>query len=916
MVRRSAKVTGLVQGIGFRPFVHRVASQLGLTGFVRNEGSHVLIQVEGAAATLSRFQQALTDRLPPLARIDRVEWQDCPPQHDRAFEIVASEPDGGSRVSVPADVATCPECLTELFDPADRRYRYPFLNCTHCGPRLTIITGVPYDRAQTTMSRFDMCDACRREYEDPANRRFHAEPTACPVCGPRLALETPDGTAAATDDPLRAAAESLRRGAIVAIKGLGGYHLACLASDGAAVERLRGRKHREEKPFAIMVRDLAAAEAICEVSYDEARLLEDVRRPIVLLKRRSGHAEELTSESEPRASARADVRRNSASPDSFGSPLVPATTLGILRPGLDLASASVGDVALRKGVSIANGTGFPCRESARAEARGSLVYPIADAVAPGNPLLGVMLPYTPLHHLLMAEMDGTPLVMTSGNLSDEPIAYEDSDARQRFAGLADLLLTHDRPIHRRCDDSIVRVTGGAPLILRRSRGYVPQPLSLPSDCRIPILAVGGQLKATFALGAGHQAMLSHHGGDLDDFSAFRAYTQAIDDFERFFDIQPALLVHDLHPDYATTRYALQRCESGNSSEPRACARADLQGPTLANRTPRRLAVQHHHAHLASCLAENGSTETAIGVIFDGTGYGLDGAVWGGEFLVGDLSSFRRAAHLRYVPMPGGEQAIHEPWRMAAAHLIDAVGFCEALQRHVSRQKLSVIERMIRQRINAPLTSSMGRLFDAVAALAGIRQTAAYEGQAAIELEWAASTPPLNGSPNEAVWHGLPARDSTGSNSVSLRGHGGSAVAQQPDDAYAYAVTPAAADRQPDHSDAPMIIDTRPLIRNVLCAVRASVDPAVIARRFHATLVELIVDVCGRLRAQTGVSLVALSGGVFMNVLLLEGATARLQRDGFRVIRHRQVPPNDGGLSLGQLAIAAAVAAKDVALQSG
>ncbi|RJP30943.1 MAG: carbamoyltransferase HypF [Phycisphaerales bacterium] len=925
MIRRAAKVTGLVQGIGFRPFVHRVASQLGLFGFVRNQGSHVLIHVEGAPATIDRFQRALTEQLPPLARVDHVEWQDCPPRNDRAFEIVASEAVMETAVTVAADVATCPDCLAELFDPHDRRYRYPFLNCTNCGPRLTIITGVPYDRVRTTMAPFQMCDACRREYEDPANRRFHAEPTACPVCGPRLVLyesanarSTGEPRASAradapastwvrieqadphvvdrrselsSHDPLGAAIEALRRGRIVAIKGLGGYHFACLATNEAAVTRLRRRKHRDEKPFAIMVRDLGAARAICHVSNDEARMLEDARRPIVLLRRRA--------ETQPLPHGRG----------SDGEPLPYGR--GSDGPPLPYGRGSDGQ-PLPHGRS-ADGPPLPYGRGSDGEplphGRGS--DGVAVAVAPGNPLLGVMLPYTPLHHLLMAGMDDEALVMTSGNRSDEPIAYEDADARERFTGIADCLLTHDRAIQRRCDDSIVRWTGGAPMILRRSRGYVPEPLTLPVSCRSAVLAVGGQLKATFALGQDERAIVSHHGGDLDDFAALRAYVQAIDDFERFFDVTPTVIVHDLHPDYATTRYAAQRCDERSPDGPRASARTDVPALDGAQRAPaglERIAVQHHHAHLASCLADHQSVETAIGVIFDGTGYGLDGAVWGGEFLVGGLTDFRRAAHLRYVAMPGGEQAIREPWRMAAAHLIDATGNASSLRGAVSADKLNIVERMVAHRLNAPQTSSMGRLFDAVAALAGIRLSAAYEGQAAMELEWAATRAGTDGCYSFSLQTGpisddAPGRPARSSAACEPRDScpqtGKSTGADRP------TTTPPPIERGERDLWWPMVVDTRRLIRDVLCDVRASVDPAVIARRFHSTVVEIIAAVCHRLRASTGLDRVALSGGVFMNVLLLEEATARLQRDGFRVYRQRRVPPNDGGLSFGQLAVAAA-----------
>jgi hydrogenase maturation protein HypF len=753
MDRRSIAISGIVQGVGFRPFVHDLASRLGLHGFVRNRAGDVVIEVEGEPRSLDRFLDELTTRPPPLARIDEVRWARRSPRGDPHFRIEPSQVDPDGAIFISPDVATCDDCLRELFDPRDRRYRYPFLNCTNCGPRLTIIRGAPYDRARTTMAAFAMCPACLAEYEDPRDRRFHAQPTACPSCGPRLRALDARGRAVETEDPLAHAIELLRRGEIGALKGLGGYHLACLAGDGRAVAELRRRKHRDEKPLAIMVRDLRVARELCEVAADEEALLTSPRRPIVLLRRRPG-------------------------------------------------------------------------------------APVADGVAPRNPHLGVMLAYTPLHHLLLDGLGGAPLVMTSGNVSDEPIAYEDDDAIGRLAGIADLFLTNDRPIYIRCDDSVSRVVAGAELPLRRSRGDAPRPLRLPLPCPRPSLALGGQMKATFALGRGHHAFLSHHIGDLDHYEAYRAYEEAIGHYERLFAIRPELIVHDLHPDCASSRYA---------------ARRDEPAP--------RLAVQHHYAHVASCMAENGLDETVIGVAFDGTGYGTDGAVWGGEFLTGDYRGFLRAAHLRYVAMPGGEQAIREPWRMAAAYLDDA-GLGDApLRGRVPEASLATVRRMIERRLNAPPTSSAGRLFDAVAALVGVRDRVSYEGQAAMELEWLASGSRADGS-------------------------------------YPFAIAEAT------DGESPLRIDARPLIAEVAAEVRRGRDAAVIARRFHATVADIVARACSRLREQTGLGVVALSGGVFQNALLTEGVVDRLEGDGFRVYRHRRVPPGDGGLSLGQLAIAA------------
>ena len=747
MQRRAITIRGTVQGVGFRPFVFSLATGLQLRGFVRNDTAGVQIEAEGDAAALDEFVGRLTRDAPPLARVDAVAWEPRPATGDAAFRIVASVAAAGGVVQVSPDVATCDACLAELFDPRDRRYRYPFLNCTNCGPRLTIVTGAPYDRQRTTMAGFTMCRACRAEYDDPADRRFHAQPTACPACGPRLWMADAGGQRMATADPIRAFADAIRAGRIGAIKGLGGYHLACDATNRPAVGELRQRKRREEKPFAVMVPDVAAAEVLCDMSAVERDLLASPRRPIVLLAR---HA-----------------------------------------PG-----------------------------------------GIADAVAPGNPRLGVMLPYTPLHHLLMRELNG-PLVMTSGNRSDEPIATAEPDVYERLAGIAQVYLTHDRPIYVRCDDSVTRVVGGAESPVRRSRGYAPQPVRLPVRSPTPGLAVGGQLKATFGLVRDDQATVSHHLGDLDHFEAYRAFERDVALYERTFDVRPAWIAHDLHPDYASTRYAVRRAAAGGL---------------------RAIPVQHHHAHMASCMAEHGLDEPVIGVCFDGTGFGTDGAVWGGEFLVGDCAAVRRAAHLRYVPMPGGDRAVREPWRMAVAHLDDAGVELPSLERRVDAVSLRTVRRMIERRLNAPLTSSMGRLFDAVASLVGVRDHVTYEGQAAIELEWLATGVPADGG-------------------------------------YAFDL------------DAGLTVDTRPLIRGVVADVRRGLPPAVVARRFHTTVANLTVATCGAVRANTGLSKVVLSGGVFMNALLACEADNNLAAKDFLSLRHRAVPSNDGGISIGQLAVA-------------
>jgi hydrogenase maturation protein HypF len=756
MERRAIAVQGIVQGVGFRPFVYGLASRLGLSGLVQNRVGGVWIEVEGDERALDQFLSALATQPPPLARIDHLTWERRPSQGDRQFRIQPSEVESAGPIFVSPDVATCADCLAELLAPTDRRHLYPFLNCTNCGPRLTIVTGAPYDRQRTTMAAFPMCAACRAEYENPTDRRFHAQPTCCPACGPRLQLLDGQGRPIAAADPVAAFTKALLAGQIGALKGLGGYHLACQARSGAAVAELRRRKHRDEKPFAIMVADESAAEALCEVGPAERELLRSPRRPIVLLRKRPGAG-------------------------------------------------------------------------------------VAEEVAPHNPFLGVMLPYTPLHHLVLRATEGAPLVMTSGNRSDEPIAYEDRDAVERLAGIADLFLTHDRPIRVRCDDSVTRIVDGGELPLRRSRGYAPQPIALPLDCPVPILAVGGQLKGTFALGRGHNAFLSHHLGDLDHFDAYRAFVKDIALYEELFAIQPHVVAHDLHPDYASTRYALDRVSGG------------LEPPA------RLVAVQHHHAHMASCMAEHGLLEPVIGVSFDGTGYGTDGAIWGGEALVGDYRQFRRAAHLRYVGMPGGDQAIREPWRMALAHLVDASVPDDLLAGYVPAVALRTARTMIERQFNTPLTSSAGRLFDAVAALAGAVYRVTFEGQAAMELEWLAA---------EAA----------------------------PDNTYPFDLV---------QTGPTLVVDTRPIIRAVAQDVRQGTDAKRIARRFHSTMGELIVGVCDRLRQATGIEVVVLSGGVFMNALLAHEARGALQRAGFRVYCHRLVPANDGGLSLGQLAVAAA-----------
>lgn len=767
MERRAIAIQGTVQGVGFRPFVHGLASRLQLGGFVRNQSGGVQIEVEGEAGPLDQFLSSLVSSPPPLAHIDRLSWKPQSPCGDRQFRVESSQSSALVPIVVAADAATCDECLAELLNPDDRRFGYPFLNCTNCGPRLTIVTGAPYDRQRTTMAGFEMCPACLAEYEELADRRFHAQPTACPICGPRLQLLDPRGRAIDCAEPMAMFVAEIGQGKIGAIKGLGGYHLVCDARNQFAVASLRLRKQREEKPFAVMVQDVAAAQQLCSIGEIERELLTSRRRPIVLLRKRSAAG--------------------------LGAAGLSGTTLG------------------------AGG--------------------ITEGVAPNNPFLGVMLPYTPLHHLLMRDMRGVPLVMTSGNRSDEPIAIDEKDAIERLGGIADLFLAHNRPIRVRCDDSVMRVIGQKLSPVRRSRGYAPEPISTPWSCAAPILAVGGQLKATFALGSDDRAILSHHLGDLDHLDGYRAFERDVALFEELYSLRPACIAHDMHPDYASTRYASRRA-------------TEQTLPTVP--------VQHHHAHMASCMAEHGLDEPVIGVTFDGTGFGSDGAIWGGEFLVGDYQSFERAAHLRYVAMPGGDQAAKEPWRMAAAHLVDAQANCNSYERRVPTVSLRTIRRMIERQFNSPMTSSAGRLFDAVASLAGLRDSVSHEGQAAMQLEWLASR-------------------------------------VGPEQAYRFEL---------DKPGSSIVIDTRPLIRAVGQDVDRGVEAAHIARRFHSTLAHIVREVCLLLRETSKIDKAVLSGGVFMNALLTAEATALLEQKGFEVFRHEKVPPNDGGLSLGQLAVAA------------
>ncbi|MEO3787966.1 carbamoyltransferase HypF [Actinocorallia sp. B10E7] len=745
------KVEGIVQGVGFRPFVHELAGRYGLAGFVGNDGDGVFAEAEGEADSLDAFVADLGLRAPPLALVERVTTCPADPVGEFGFRIVDSVPGKKRSTLVSSDMATCADCLREVMDPGDRRFGYAFTNCTHCGPRFTITLDVPYDRHNTTMSGFALCADCEREYHDPSDRRFHAQPVCCPCCGPSPRLLGAD-TAAVPGDPIRTAAAWLKESRILAVKGIGGYHLAALAGDEEAVRLLRARKRREAKPFAVMAPDLAAARALADFDEAAAGLLTGPRRPIVLAPRRAG-------------------------------------------------------------------------------------APVAEAVAPGAGELGVMLPYTPLHHLLAARL-GEAFVLTSGNLSDEPIIHRDDDALERLSGIADGFLTHDRPVHVPADDSVVRVFLGREMPLRRSRGYAPVPLTVHRPFPRPVLACGAGLKNTFCLAEGTRAFPSHHIGDLESHETLRAFTDGVAHFRRLFGIEPEVLAHDLHPDYPSTKYALDLAEAEGL-------------PTIG--------VQHHHAHLASCLADNGESGPVIGVAFDGLGYGPDGTLWGGEFLVFDLAWYRRAGRLETVPMPGGAAAIRQPWRMAAAHLHAAYDGrppeLDVIRRHGDRWE--AVTALIRSALNAPLTSSAGRLFDAVSAIAGVRDEASYEGQAAVELE-------RHVDPHESG---------------------------------AYPVTLSCGD--------PLVVSCADLVRCAAEDVRAGASAGRVAARFHRGLAAAVVEAAVVLRERTGLAAVALSGGVFQNVTLLGLVVSGLERAGLRALTHTRVPPNDGGVSFGQAVVAAA-----------
>ncbi|MCM3872959.1 MAG: carbamoyltransferase HypF [Pyrinomonadaceae bacterium] len=762
MVTRSEiLVRGMVQGVGFRPFVYNQASRRDLRGSVRNNTTGVLIEVEGKHGDIENFISDLKTKAPPLSTIESVECNHhLEPAHYSDFVILQSANEGQQSVPISADVATCTDCLAELFNPHDRRYQYPFINCTNCGPRFTIIEDIPYDRAQTTMRDFEMCSACRAEYEDPSDRRFHAEPTACAVCGPQLYLLGADGVEVerhfgADAEIIDRVQELLLKGRIIAIKGIGGVHLACDALSSEAVEKLRGRKYREDKPFAMMAASVDMVRQHCFVSDVECQALESERRPIVLLERK---------------------------PDSI----------------------------------------------------------IPPAVAPGVNALGFMLPYTPLHHLILRNLD-RPLVMTSGNVCNEPICYDDGEAVKRLQKIADYFLLHDRRIHMRTDDSVVRVHEEREMVVRRSRGYAPLAIKTAFRCGRQVLACGAELKSTFCLTRDNYAFVSHHIGDLENLETLRSFAEGIVHFKRLFHLEPEVVAYDLHPEYLSTKYALSQDDSFT-----------------------KVAVQHHHAHIASCMADNRIDGEVIGVAMDGLGFGTDGRMWGGEFFVADFAAAERVAHLAYVPMPGGENAIRQPWRMAAVYLQQAFGdqFLE-LQlpcvNDMERRGWPTLRIMAATGTNSPETSSMGRLFDAVSSILGLRDTVNYEGQAAVELEGIADQ-----HCGEGYEFGL------------VRGNDGD------------------------------VADARGVIRRAVADLLDGVSPAIVSARFHLSVARLIVAVAENVRSQRKLNRVVLSGGVFQNLFLVERACAMLRTRGFQVITHSRVPTNDGGISLGQAAVANAL----------
>lgn len=751
---RLLRVTGVVQGVGFRPFVYRLAMRHALTGWVRNVAGTVEIHVEGGAEELEAFQHELRTELPPVARIDGLELVTAAPAGALDFRIIVSTDAEGIRPVTP-DLAICAECEAELFDPLNRRFRHPFITCTNCGPRYTVIRSLPYDRERTSMAAFPLCPRCQSEYLTPTNRRYHAETLACPDCGPRVWLARNDGTTLSEGDAsIREAATELRGGRIIAIRGVGGFHLACDATNDIAVRQLRERKHRDAKPFAVMVRTIVEARALGAISTHEAHLLTGAEHPVLLVEKVAGSC-------------------------------------------------------------------------------------LAPAVSPGLDRVGVMLAYTPLHHLLFDAV-GRPLVMTSGNLSEEPIAIGNAEARIRLRDIADLFLLHDREILSRIDDSVARVVDGVPVLMRRARGYAPLALRLPVASPRPLLALGPHLKNTFTLVRGRAAHVSPHIGDLDSVESLEHFRVALARYQDLFRIAPEVAVRDLHPGYLSTRVA-----------------DELE-------LSRTIAVQHHHAHIAAVAAEHGVTTPVVGLAFDGTGLGDDGHVWGAETLVADLHGYRRAAHLRYAPLPGGDLAAREPWRVALGYLSLEPDVADAFAlafRDIEPERRATAERQLERRLNAPLASSMGRLFDAASAILGLRQRASYEGQAAMELESLAGAQPAEPLP------------------FPVRATGDS-----------------------------LVLDPIPLLAALGEQRRRGIDAGLLAASFHESVASAAAEVARAVADGAGIDVVALGGGSFQNARLLSGIRGRLEARGLRVLVPQQLGPNDGAISFGQAAIAASMLA--------
>ena len=754
------KINGIVQGVGFRPFIYNLARAKSLKGFVTNTSNGVYIEVEGSPESLDAFHRAILDEKPSLAHITSMDTIEQPMALYSDFKIRKSHAQEHRATLISPDVCICEDCLSEIFEPKDRRFGYPFINCTNCGPRYTIIMDIPYDRPFTAMKGFQMCARCEAEYNDPADRRFHAQPNACWECGPQVSLYDNKKNLINCDNPINKTCELLKKGKILAIKGLGGFHLAVDATNNKAVAALRARKHREEKPFAIMSRDVATIQRYAYVNEEERELLTLPRRPIVILKKRKQ-------------------------------------------------------------------------------------YEISDEVAPRNKNLGAMLPYTPLHYLIFKE-NFLALVMTSGNMTEEPIVIDNDDAFDRLAPIADYLLVHNRDIYLRSDDSILRVVNCTPRQIRRSRGYVPVPIFLKWDTE-PVLACGPELKNTICLTKGTHAFLSQHIGDMENLETVNFLELTVEHLTRILEIEPTVMAYDLHPEYLSTKYALQQ-----------------EGFEM-------IGVQHHHAHVASCMAENGVKDTVIGLALDGTGYGVDGRIWGGEILICSLESFERKGHFDYVPMPGGTAAIKEPWRMAVSYLYhtygpEFTGLDIEFLKTLDEKRLRVMRQMIEKGVNSPKTSSLGRLFDGISALTGLRNYVKYEGQGAMELEMCM---------DEGV-----------------------------DSYYDY---------QMRGEDSGWILLHEPIIQGVVKDLISGTSQGRISAKFHNTLIRMLSEVCLRIRRERDLDSVALSGGVFQNAFLLENLTKVLEDAGFQVYTHSEVPSNDGGISLGQAVVASAIYKKQKSL---